>query len=66
MDLDTYNCTYPFISQADFAKSVADNAELATAYHTLQCELIDIKTQALKVIETRLKLETSLRDYQQV
>lgn len=52
--------------QLDFAKSVMDNAEMATTYHQLQCEFIKVKTQALKVIESKLKLETSLRDHQQV
>lgn len=55
-----------FVFQLDFAKSVANNTELATTYYQLQCEFIDVKTQALKVIETKLKLETSLRDHQQV
>ena len=42
------------------------NSGLATKYHCLQCEFIEVKTEALKVIEKKLKLETSLRDHQQV
>ena len=45
---------------------MGDNSELATSYHQLQCEFIKVKTLAMKVIEKKLKLETSLRDHQQV
>lgn len=55
-----------FFLQLDFATSVSTNTELATSYHQLQCEFIKVKTQAMRVIERKLKLETSLRDHQQV
>lgn len=52
--------------QSEFAKVLGLNDELASDYHQLQCNFIDAKRQALKVIEKKLKMESSLRDHQQV
>lgn len=56
----------PSLHQVDLAENMHMNSELAASYRQFQSEFIRIKTQALRVIERKLELETSLRDHKQV
>lgn len=42
------------------------NASLAEHYRQLQVKFIQAKTLALRVIERKLEMESSLRDHKQV
>ena len=52
--------------QDDLATAFDDNDSLVRSYQIAQYEFIREKTAALKVIERKLELETSLRDHKQV
>ena len=43
-----------------------ENDTLVKCYQTLQHQFIEVKTAALKVIERKLELESSIQDHKQV
>lgn len=43
-----------------------ENDALVKSYQTAQCDFIREKTSALKVIERKMELESSLQDHKQV
>lgn len=53
-------------AQLDLHKKMHENEEMSKTYHQLQNEYLKLKAEALKVIEIKLQMETSLRDYEQV
>lgn len=50
----------------DLHEALSTNAVLAERYQRLQTEFIEVKTLALRMLERKLDLETSLRDHKQV
>ena len=52
--------------QGDLSVAFEENDRLVESYQTLQCEFIKVKTAALKVIERKLELESSIQDHKQV
>ncbi len=52
--------------QGDLHSALAANTSLATRHRELQNQFIETKTAALRVLERKLDLETSLRDHKQV
>ncbi len=52
--------------QEDLHSSLSANTALATGHGELQAKFIETKTVALRVLERKLDLETSLRDHKQV
>ena len=52
--------------QLDLHKALSTNASLAEHYRQQQVKFIQAKTLALRVIERKLEMESSLRDHKQV
>ena len=57
---------YTCYVQGDLVVAFEENDTLVQSYQTLQCEFIKVKTSALKVIERKLELESSIQDHKQV